>query len=241
MGGKQPQRTLSYGLRSSYRAAYHKERLRTGAIESQEIAELGTPDKLATRGQSGFLTETVAIAFVTGLIYIMAGAYQLGYQDQFGFTYISLGIEDISEIMRNLLVPLVIALAATMSLSYILMLLIKTEESNRLTSVMFLIAPVSVGSMCYWCYGRDRLNLIDVETYWLILAYYLLDVSIWKAVYRLSRPSPFRVPLDLHFRIVQVGVFSLFLVVLTYDVGVINALNLEKIEQCPDFEGKYSV
>lgn len=208
---------------------------------SQEITELGAPARLDTRGLSGFLSETVAIAFATGLIYVMAGAYQLGYQDQFGFTYMSLGIEDIIEIMRRFLVPLLIGLSATMFFSYIFMLLTKTKQNSRLTSVMFLLAPVCVCGVFYWRFGYDHLYLIDKEMYWLILAYYLLDVSIWKALYRLSHSTVFRVPPDLHFRIIQVATFSLFLVVLSYNIGIIYALTLEQMEKFPDVDGKQSV
>ena len=34
---------------------------------------------------------------------------------------------------------------------------------------------------------------------------------------------------------------GLFLVVLSYDMGVIDALNLDKGEQCPDLDGKQSI
>ncbi len=208
---------------------------------SQAITELGTPDRLDTRGRGSFLTETVAIAFVTGLIYVMAGAYQQGYQESFGFTYMSLDITDVVDVLRKLLVPLLLALAATIFASYIFMLFIKTSENNQLTSVMFLIAPGCVCAIFYWWYARGRLDLINTEVYLLILAYYILDVSIWKALYRLSRSETFRVPLDLHFRIVQIAIFSIFLVVLTFNIGVINARTLDDMEQCPDFDGKQSV
>ena len=46
--------------------------------------------------------ETVAIAFVTGLIYVMAGSYQQVYQESFGFTYMSLDITDVVDVLRKL-------------------------------------------------------------------------------------------------------------------------------------------
>jgi hypothetical protein len=208
---------------------------------SQAITELGTPERLDTRERRGFLGETVTIAFVTGLIYVMAGAYQQGFQDAFGFTYISLDIKDVVEALRRLLIPLAIALSATLFISYALMLLIKTNENHRLTSAMFLIAPVSVCAIFYWWYGIGHLDSVDTEIYWLLGAYYIMDVSIWRALFRLSHSSMFQVPLDLHFRIIQVAIFSLFLVVLTFSVGEIVARTLDVIERCPDFDGKSSV
>jgi hypothetical protein len=212
-----------------------------GPSMSQAITELGTPERLDTKERRGFLGETVAIAFVTGLIYVMAGAYQQGFQDAFGFTYISLDIKDVVEALRRLLIPLLIALSGTIFISYVFMLFIKTNENNRLTSAMFLIAPVSVCAIFYWWYGVGHLDYVDAEIYWLLGAYYIMDVSIWRALYRLSHSSLFQVPLDLHFRIIQVAIFSLFLVVLTYSVGEIVARTLDVIERCPDFDGKASV
>jgi hypothetical protein len=106
---------------------------------------------------------------------------------------------------------------------------------------MFLIAPVCICAIFFFWYGRGHLDLIDTALFWPISAYYILDVSIWKALYRLSRSATFRVPLDIHFRIVQVAIFSLFLVILTFNIGVIAARNLEEVERCPDFDGKQSV
>ena len=212
-------------------------------IMSQSVASIGDSNGSgAGIGRARFLTETVVLAYGTLLIYVTAGAYQLGYQDKFGLTYLSLGVEDLIDIMREFIEFLVIIISMTIAASFVIMLVRKTSRESQLSSVVFLIAPISCSTMFYWSFGRHgRLVSIDPTTYWLVLAYYVLDVSIWSWLFRVSGSTEFQVPVKLYFRSLQVGVASLALTLITYSVGVIDALNKPEFEKCPIFQDKQSV
>ena len=188
---------------------------------------------------SSFLSETLAIAYATGLIYMMAGAFEFGREDQFNFTYISLGLEDIVYAIRQLVVPLAYTAGLTLALSFLAMFLFKTSERNSLVNAIYLIAPLCLLPILCWRYGT--FTILSRELVWLVLSYYLLDIFLWRLAYRLIRPTPFHIPVDQPFRIVQLGIGSLVLIVLAYNVGAHEAQNLTDIELCPQIGDVQSI
>jgi hypothetical protein len=46
--------------------------------------------------------ETAMLAYATGVTYLVTGAYQLGYQNYFGFTYLNIGVGDLISAFRRL-------------------------------------------------------------------------------------------------------------------------------------------
>lgn len=216
---------------------------RRNGVMDQSVTTLGIPaEGIKEKTRGGWVTETAILAFITGLIYTIAGSYQLGYQDQFGFTYISLGIEDIIAILREFLIPILVGGCVALIISFVIMFFRQTSTNSRLINVFLLLLPLSFCLVFYISFGRgDHLSLVDKEVYWLLAAYYLLDPVIWGLISKWFRSSVFAVPRDYYFRFAQAAVASLLLTVISYSIGVIDARNIRNATRCPDFNGKGSI
>jgi hypothetical protein len=184
------------------------------------------------------LNETIAIAFCSALTAAVAAAYQFGFQDPFGFTYISLGIEDIEAAMRDFLLPIVGAIAVALVIGYILASSIRLSESRYISDILFLLLPPAI-SIAFWIQMGDLsiLNYLDASIPWILPAYYLLDISIWRALAKFLK-GRMKVPeVGSYFRVAQVALCSVLVVAISYTHGRRDAYNIDYPTVCPSFGG----
>ena len=53
------------------------------------------------------LAEAAMLGIATATLYMIAAASQLGYQDQFGFTFLSVNVDSIAAVVQFFILPLV--------------------------------------------------------------------------------------------------------------------------------------
>src|SRR5215472_15550460 len=91
------------------------------------------------------LSEAVLLAFATGIVYLAAGAYEIGYQEYFGFTYLNIGVEDLTSIFRFFVVPLTIAVVLLLILALLFRFLAKFLHIDvSVVSIAFILFPIAV-------------------------------------------------------------------------------------------------
>jgi hypothetical protein len=177
--------------------------------------------------------EGIVLAIITVLLYLTAGAMAFGYQDQFGFTYLSLGLEDLVILSREIVVQLALAPLALVLL-WTLLRSATPRLSLSLTEMMFLGLPVAVLIAFTLTTFRsgDLLNFTS-DVYLSLSGYYILELVWWAT--RLSWLKSLRFLANERFglRLIQAGAGALSLFLLAFNIGVAEAEQQTSYSFCP--------
>src|SRR6516164_3064098 len=91
---------------------------------------------------------------------MITSAYEIGFQDKFGFEYLSIGVEDITDKLRQFLLPTVLAgvlsFVGAIVISFIVSLLEKlTKKTSTLTfyEILLLLCPPAFILSCWIIYS----------------------------------------------------------------------------------------
>jgi hypothetical protein len=178
------------------------------------------------------MEEAVFSVGTAAFIYLYAMAYQYGYQTPFGFLYLSLGPEKIVEIVRPVLLYSVSASAIALILGSVVRALLPGTATFRVATYAFLVAPIII-----WVgiIGFIRVNMTEVGDLELLTALYLLldrllleCLRAWLGRYQQPITSS-------AFRYMQILVAGLMLIIIGYDQGKFEALNMAEADLCPHF------
>jgi hypothetical protein len=183
------------------------------------------------------VSETIILGFLTGALYVLAGAYQVGYEDRFGFRYFSLGLQDVVDFARKFALPFATAAATTFFTAFAGGALLKKRARNiDVSDLSCIIAPIFITIFIYIFElnsNKKFFTIIDSSTYILIAMYYFLDPRILSWVFRgiklkTDDQFPWR-----PFRAIQMVIATAFTIVLSYDVGFYDAMTQRTFEKCP--------
>jgi len=182
---------------------------------------------------AALLREGIALALITVLLYLTAGAIAFGYQDQFGFTYLSLGLEDLVISSRAMILQLVLAPLALVLVWAILRAAIP-KVSLSLTGLMFLALPLAI-VFAFWLTTFRTVDLLhfNIDIYLTLVGYYALEL-IWWAAHR-GWPK-FAKQIDTErvaLRLIQACAGALSLLLLAFNLGVAEAEGQTSFAFCP--------
>jgi hypothetical protein len=165
------------------------------------------------------LTEAVALAFATAVVYLATGSYQMGYQDSFGFTYLNIGVEDLTWTFKFFVIP--IAIAVVFVLIFALLFRFVAGFFHFPVSVAwsaFPLFPIAAIISLWIFYPQNIFSFVSAELIYLLVLYYVIDPLILRLLtwpfLQLREALPIE---QLH--IGQVIVASMLFVVFAYDSG----------------------
>ncbi len=226
----------------------------------QDAGKLGIPGRRRQRRRiDSLLPEAVIAAFVSAVIYSLAGSYWYGYEEAFGLPsnmYTSLDISDLVALTRHFVVPLTGAVASSLILVFLLLMPFGRFAVNFVGLMFLVFLPVS--SLVFWISNsyREAMDQASNELRAPIIVYYLLDLLVLRlilhVVTRVAKLRALAVPRDAIFRIGQLIVGCLIVVIFAYYAGQIDAKsNLTGIDgdgqieqvvfRCPDIDGEKAI
>jgi hypothetical protein len=184
-----------------------------------------------TENQPSWLSiEAGLLAGLTILLYLTAGAYQLGYQDQFDFTYISLGIEDLVGSSRTFLIPLVIAFTCSVTGALAASVVVKRPRNTIFTLAVSAFPIVLTLTLAIMYANPVDFWRVDRATWVFLGLFYVFEAAIsvpagrrWRA--RIGKRIA-------GIRTIQGLVTTVLVVLLAYDMGVIEASHQRRYELC---------
>jgi hypothetical protein len=176
------------------------------------------------------MEEAILSAGAAAFIYLYAMAYQYGYQEPFGFLYLSLGPEKIVETVRPVLLYFVSAGVIALILSSLTRALLPGGYAFRVITSAFLVVPIIIWIGVLWFIrvdldgGRDLLLLTAL--YFLVDRLLLEWIREWFGRYTQPLTTP-------TFRYVQIVIAGLMLVFIGYDQGKFDVLHMAEADLCP--------
>ncbi|HZH10643.1 MAG TPA: hypothetical protein VEZ24_09765 [Microvirga sp.] len=175
--------------------------------------------------------EAVFLGLATAVVYMMTSTYQYGFQSQYGLTYLSVGIEDITWTVRIFIVPTIVSVAGSILAAAIRVHLIPRPLTS-IQSYFFIYLPIIAFLAAFFMINQNILKSVSWELYLLVGVYYSLDPILIGAITdRLGRASD-KSSVTSHLRALQISAASLILIVFSYDCGRRDALNKEWYEVC---------
>jgi len=201
------------------------------------------PDGAAPTGGISGLAEAAMLGVATATLYMLSAAVQLGFQDQFGFTYLTANIEGIAATVQFFILPLVcgMILAGLLALA--------TVRGRRLTSPgslatvlerLMLFLPLTFAAAFWLITESPSLLHIARNTLIVLGAYVGASPQLIGPVMRRlqAEPSQFvavRRPLLWG----QVLLGAVLLIFFGYDFGKTNALHIGEVDVCmlPEDDG----
>lgn len=176
------------------------------------------------------MEEAIFSAGAAAFVYLYAMAYQYGYQEPFGFLYLSLGPEKIVETMRPVLLYFVAAGAVALVAGSLMRVLLGRRFGFRVITFGFLVLPVIIWVVLIWFIRVDRSQLGDVVI--LTILYVLVDRLVLEGIGALLsyHTQPITQPV---FRYFQIALAGLMLIIVGYDQGKFDALHMAEADLCP--------
>lgn len=193
------------------------------------------PETASSDGFSliNILKDGLLFAFFTVMLYLVAGSYSFGYQDQFGFTYLSLGVEDLVISSRAVVVQFVLAVLSV-TFAWAIFRISFSRLSPSLAETMFSSFPVAL--ICVFLSTGVRIHdfdRVDPHSGWILGAYYGLELLC--VAIRRRRPRLMH-RLENHLgevRVVQLGAGAFLVLLLAFDLGILSAVNQREFSFCP--------
>jgi hypothetical protein len=179
------------------------------------------------------LSEAVLLAFATAVVYLAAGSYQMGYQDTFGFTYLSIGVEDLTWTFKSFVIP--IAIAVVFVLIFALLFRLVAGLFSFPVSVVwaaFPLFPLAAIVSLWIFYPQNIFLLVSRESIYLLILYYVIDPLVLRLLsWRFFQLRQARPTAD-HLHVGQVIVASMLFVAFAYDSGRREAICPDYVEIC---------
>ncbi|MEG3126132.1 hypothetical protein U1738_19680 [Sphingomonas sp. GB1N7] len=179
------------------------------------------------------LKEGLSLALVTVLLYLTAGAYSFGYQDQFGFTYLSLGVEDLVVTSRPMMIQFVLSVLSV-TLAWAIFRGLVRRYAPSLVGTMYLLLPITlVVALLISSINLQDFSRLDHQTFWMLFGYYSFEI-LRLAIIR-GYPIPMRQLADhlAQLRIIQMGTGAFLFLLLAFDLGVVDAIKQQSFDFCP--------
>ena len=118
------------------------------------------------------------------MIYLAAGSYQLGYQETFGFTYLSIGVEDLTWTFKNFVTPIpmavVFVLIFALVFRYVAGIFRSPVSVAWAAFPLFPLAAIVSLSMFYPQNIFSDVSLATVIS--LLIVYYLIDPLVLRFI-----------------------------------------------------------
>jgi hypothetical protein len=188
-----------------------------------------TPGKEPPAG-SRFVNEAILVAGLTGVLYMMTSAREVGYQDLFGFRYIALDTSDITDAAQRFAVPLVLGLALSLAASFLTSLVPRFRQVP-LGDIVFPLAPLCFAPVLWYDFEPRR--YFSPELWELLIAYYVLDHSFITWLGKLLRRPDAPASAKPYLRIAQATAAALVMIVFAYDTGRREAVEQQLVMFCP--------
>jgi hypothetical protein len=183
------------------------------------------------------LTEAVLLAFATAVVYLATGSKQLGYQDAFGFTYLNIGVEDLTWTFYSFVIPIAFAVVFVLIFALVFRLvagLLKFPVSVAWAA--FPLFPIAAIVSLLIFYPQDIFSFVSEPFiyFYLLIIYYIIDPLVLRL---LTWPSPQlreALPTAEQLHVGQVIVASILFIAFAYDSGRREAFCPDYVETCVD-------
>jgi len=190
----------------------------------------------AERGGGSGLAEAAMLGLATATLYMLSAAVQLGYQDQFGFTYLTANVEGIAATVQFFILPLVcgMILAGLLALGTLRgRRLASGGRSAVLIERLLLVLPFTF-MLAFWFITESPAFLHVARNTLIVCAAYLgASPQVIGPIMRLLRAEP------TQFRAVrrpllwgQALLGAVLLIFFGYDFGKANALHIGEVDVC---------
>lgn len=196
---------------------------------------MGPDGKAPTGGISG-LAEAAMLGIATATLYMLSAATQLGFQDQFGFTYLTANIEGIAATVQFFILPLVCGMILAGLLA------LPTMRARRMASPgslavllerLMLVLPLTFAAAFWLITESPSLLHIARNTLIVLVAYIGLSPQLIGPAMRLLRAEPAQfaaVRRPLLWGQAMLG--AVLLIFFGYDFGRANALHIGEVDIC---------
>jgi len=182
------------------------------------------------------LAEAVMLGIATATLYMIAAASQLGYQDQFGFTFLSVNVDSIAAVVQFFILPLVSGMIVAGLLALVTLRGRRiSRDANAAISIerLMLILPVTFLLNFTLITEHPAWLHIARNTFIVLAAYIASSPQLIGPVMRWLRAEP------THFVAIrrpllwgQAILGAVLLIFFSYDFGRANALHIGEVDIC---------
>jgi hypothetical protein len=182
------------------------------------------------------LAEAVMLGIATATLYMIAAASQLGYQDQFGFTFLSVNVDSIAAVVQYFILPLV---SGTIVAGLLALVTLHgrriSREANVSTAIerLLLFLPLTFLATFTLITEHPAWMYLARNTFIVLAAFVAASPQVIGPVMRWVRAEPsYFVAIRRPLLWGQAILGAVLLIFFSYDFGKANALQIGEVDIC---------
>ncbi|MBK1662558.1 hypothetical protein E2C05_23560 [Paracraurococcus ruber] len=197
----------------------------------------GAADGGADQGGGGLgIAEAAILGIGTATLYMVSAAAQLGYQDQFGFTYLTANVEGIAATVQFFILPLVCGLILSGLLALATLRagrLAAPGGFTRLAERLMLPLPLAFAAAFWLITESPSFQHVARNTLIVLAAYWGASPILVGAAMRLLQAPPAQFAMARRPLLWgQALLGCVLLIFFSYDFGKANALHTGEVDVC---------